>query len=70
MCSSDLLVLGDWNQLLLGFAGLAEWRVHTAGDYDNSGKDLAGHNQVGIRLELPFGFQILDTKAFAVVKAA
>jgi phage capsid family len=64
------LVLGDWNQLLLGFAGLAEWRVHTAGDYDNSGKDLAGHNQVGIRLELPFGFQILDTKAFAVVKAA
>jgi len=64
------LVLGDWSQLLLGFAGLAEWRVHTAGDYDNSGKDLAGHNQVGIRMELPFGFQILDTKAFAVVKAA
>lgn len=63
------LVLGDWSQLLLGFAGLAEWRVHTAGDFDNTGKDLAGHNQVGIRMELPFGFQILDTKAFAVVKA-
>lgn len=64
------LVLGDWSQLLLGFAGLAEWRVHTAGDFDNTGKDLAGYNQVGIRMELPFGFQILDTKAFAVVKAA
>lgn len=64
------LVLGDWSQLLLGFAGLAEWRVHTAGDFDNTGKDLAGHDQVGIRMSLPFGFQILDTKAFAVVKAA
>lgn len=64
------LVLGDWSQLLLGFAGVAEWRVHTAGDFDNTGKDLAGHNQIGIRMELPFGFQILDTKAFAVVKAA
>lgn len=61
------LILGDWGQLLLGFAGTAEWRVHTAGDPDNTGRDLAGYNEVLIRLELHFGYRILDDEAFAVV---
>ena len=61
------LVMGDWSQLLLGFAGQATWRVHTAGDPDNTGKDLAGYNQVLIRLELHAGHRVLDDKAFAYV---
>lgn len=61
------LVMGDWSQLLLGFAGQATWRVHVAGDPDNTGKDLAGYNQVLIRLELHFGFRVLDDKALAYI---
>lgn len=61
------LVMGDWSNLLLGFAGQATWRVHTAGDPDNTGRDLAGYNEVLIRLELHAGSRILDDKAFAYV---
>jgi hypothetical protein len=64
--STDL-VLGDWSQLLLGFAGQAEWKTIEFGDPDNTGVDLQGHNQVCIRLELKFGFRVLDATAFAVV---
>lgn len=64
------LVLGDWSQLLLGFAGNATWKVHEAGDPDNTGVDLAGVNQVLIRLELMFGFRVLDPEAFAAVATA
>lgn len=63
-------VLGDWSQLLLGFAGQATWRTHDAGDPDNTGVDLAGVNQVLIRLEMHFGFRVLDGDAFAVVANA
>lgn len=61
------LIMGDWSALILGFAGQATWRVHTAGDPDNTGRDLAGHNEVLIRLELHAGSRILDDKAFAYV---
>lgn len=64
------LVLGDWSQLLLGFAGNAEWKTIEYGDPDNTGVDLQGHNQVLIRLELKFGFRVLDADAFAVVADA
>ena len=64
------IVVADWSQLLLGFAGQATWRTLTAGDPDNTGVDLAGHNQVLIRLELKFGFRVLDANAFAVVADA
>lgn len=64
------LVMGDWSQLLLGFAGEATWRVHVAGDPDGTGVDLANVNQVLIRLETHFGFRVLDPEAFAYVGAA
>lgn len=60
-------VVADWSQLLLGFAGQATWKTHDSGDPDNTGVDLAGVNQVLIRLELHFGFRVLDGEAFAVV---
>ena len=61
------IVIGDWRKLYLAFAGQATWRVHTAGDPDNTGRDLAGHNEVLIRLEEHFGFRILDANSFAYV---
>jgi hypothetical protein len=64
------LIVADWSQLLLGFAGDAEWKTIEFGDPDNTGIDLQGHNQVCIRLELKFGFRVLDADAFVVVAAA
>lgn len=61
-------VMGDWSQLLLGFAGNADWKVIENGDPDNTGKDLQGHNQICIRMELKFGFRVLDPEAFATVQ--
>lgn len=61
------LILGDWRKLYLAFAGSASWRVHTAGDPDNTGRDLAGHNEVLVRLEEHFGFRVLDANAFAYI---
>lgn len=64
------LVMGDWSQLLLGFAGQASWRVHVAGDPDGTGVDLANVNQVCIRFETHFGFRVLDPLALAYVGTA
>lgn len=61
------LVMGDWSKLLLGFAGEASWRVHVAGDPDNTGRDLAGYNEVLVRLETHFGFRVLDPTAFVYI---
>lgn len=64
------LVLGDWSQLLLGFAGEAMWKTIEYGDPDGSGVDLQNVNQVCVRMEVNFGFRVLDPKAFAFVKNA
>lgn len=61
-------ILADWQQLLLGFAGQANWRVHTAGNPDGGEHDLAQVNMVLIRLETFFGFRVLDPNAFAVIQ--
>lgn len=61
-------VMGDWSQLLLGFAGEASWKVIENGDPDGTGKDLQHYNQICIRMELKFGFRVLDPEAFATVQ--
>ena len=61
------LILGDWSQLLLGFAGNADWKVIEYGNPDDGDYDLQNVNQVCIRMELKFGFRVLDPTAFAVV---
>lgn len=62
-------VLGDWDQLLLGFAGNADWKVIEYGNPDGGAADLQNVNQVCIRLELKFGFRVLDPEAFAIVSS-
>ena len=60
-------ILGDWSKLYLGFAGAADWKVIEYGNPDGGAADLQNVNQVCIRLELKFGFRVLDPTAFAVV---
>lgn len=64
------IIIGDFNQLMVGFAGSADWRVLTAGNPDGGDSDLQQTNQVCIRLEQRFGFQVLDTAAFAYITKA
>lgn len=61
------LIIGDWSKLYLGFAGAADWKVIEYGNPDGGDYDLQNVNQVCIRLELKFGFRVLDPTAFAVV---
>ena len=61
------LIIGDWSKLYLGFAGAADWKVIEYGNPDGGAADLQNVNQVCIRLELKFGFRVLDPQAFAVV---
>lgn len=61
------LILGDWSKLYLGFAGAADWKVIEYGNPDGGAADLQNVNQVCIRMELKFGFRVLDPTAFAVV---
>ena len=61
------LIIGDWSKLYLGFAGAADWKVIEYGNPDGGAADLQNVNQVCIRLELKFGFRVLDPTAFAVV---
>lgn len=61
------LIIGDWSKLYLGFAGAADWKVIEYGNPDGGEYDLQNVNQVCIRMELKFGFRVLDPEAFAVV---
>ena len=61
------LIIGDWSKLYLGFAGAADWKVIEYGNPDGGAADLQNVNQVCIRMELKFGFRVLDPEAFAVV---
>lgn len=64
------LIIGDWSKLYLGFAGAADWKVIEYGNPDDGDYDLQNVNQVCIRMELKFGFRVLDPEAFAVVGSA
>lgn len=64
------LILGDWSKLYLGFAGAADWKVIEYGNPDGGSYDLQNVNQVCIRMELKFGFRVLDPEAFAVVSTS
>lgn len=60
-------ILGDWSKLYLGFAGAVDWKVIEYGNPDGGTYDLQNVNQVCIRMELKFGFRVLDPTAFAAV---
>jgi len=67
--SNDRAIIGDFNKAFKwGYAKTLPLEVIKYGDPDNSGRDLAGHNEVYLRTEAYIGFAILDPKAFAAVQ--
>src|SRR5690625_2406127 len=60
--------VGDFaNAFKWGYAKNIGLQLHTAGDPDNTGRDLAGHNEILLRSETYLGWGILDENAFARV---
>lgn len=67
--NSDLeAVIGDFRQMFkYGISKQIPLEIIPYGDPDNSGKDLAGHNQIYLRAETYLGWGILDANSFAKV---
>lgn len=66
----DLLaVVGDFSAFKWGVQEQIPLQVIPYGDPDNTGRDLAGHNEVFVRAEVVYGVGIMDLDAFALVKA-
>lgn len=64
------IYVGDFaNAFKWGYAKNIGLEMHTAGDPDNTGRDLAGHNEIMLRSETYLGWGILDTESFARVVA-
>lgn len=69
--NTDQVIVGDFaNMFKWGYAKDVFFKVIEAGDPDNSGQDLAGHNQVYLRCEAYIGWGILDPDSFAIVRSA
>lgn len=67
----DMAIVGDFDKCFKwGYAKQIPVTVIPYGDPDNTGKDLAGHNQVYLRAEAYIGWGILDMNAFARVITA
>lgn len=60
------MYVGDFaNSVKWGYAKNIGLQIHTAGDPDNSGRDLAGHNEIMLRSETYIGWGILEKNSFA-----
>lgn len=67
---TDHIIVGDFaDSFKWGYAKEIPMEIIRYGDPDNSGSDLAGHNQIYIRAEIFLGWGILNPSAFARVKA-
>lgn len=65
--SNPVAYVGDFSAFKWGFAKDIFLKVIEYGDPDNTGVDLAGHNQVYLRCEAYIGWGIMDGAAFAKV---
>ena len=61
-------IVGDFSMFSWGYSKEIPMTLIQFGDPDNSGRDLAGHNEVYIRAEVYLGWGILDPDAFALVQ--
>ena len=62
-------IVGNFDAFRWGYANDVEFEVIRYGDPDNTGVDLAGHNQVYLRAEAYMGWAVLDPSAFAIIGA-
>lgn len=62
-------LVGDFSAFKWGYVDNIEYEVIEYGDPDNTGVDLAGHNQIYLRAEAYIGWAILDKDFFAKIEA-
>lgn len=60
-------IVGDFSAFKWGVQKDVPLQVIQFGDPDNTGRDLAGHNEVFIRAEVVYGIGVMDTDAFALI---
>jgi|GEM_PF-433989 len=60
-------IVGDWNAIRWGIQRSMKTEAFDVGDPDNTGRDLAGHNEVAYRVEVVYGWGIADLAAFALL---
>lgn len=63
-------IVGDYSQIRWGFQRQIPLELIKYGDPDNTGRDLAGHNEVLLRAEAVLYIAIGDLSKFALVKDA
>lgn len=61
---------GDYDLIKWGLVREIPTRLIEYGDPDNTGRDLQGHNEVALRMELVYKWVVLDPKAFVTLKSA
>ena len=61
-------IVGDFSQVKWGYQRQIPLRILEAGDPDNTGRDLAGHNEILFRAEVVIYMAIGDLGKFALVK--
>lgn len=61
-------IVGDFSQIKWGYQRQIPLRILEAGDPDNTGRDLAGHNEILFRAEVVIYMAIGDLGKFALVK--
>ena len=69
--ATDIVAVGgDYNLIKWGLVREIPTRLIEYGDPDNTGRDLQGHNEVALRMELVYKWVVLDPKAFVTLKSA
>lgn len=63
-------IVGDFTQVRWGVQRRIPVELIEFGDPDNSGVDLKGANQLALRLEVVYGWAVMDLDAFATIKNA
>lgn len=63
-------IMGDFSLIKWGMVRDIWSEVIEYGDPDGTGYDLKAYNQVAFRTEAVFGYAVLDSKGFAVLKSA
>lgn len=60
-------IMGDYALVKWGIVREIRAKLIEAGDPDNTGRDLAGHNEVALRYEVIYKWVVLDPTGFAVL---
>lgn len=60
-------IMGDYSLVKWGIVREIRAKLIEAGDPDNAGRDLAGHNEVALRYEVIYKWVVLDPQGFSVL---